>query len=162
MEQKKSKVTGIIFDKSGQGKNGTWYLFTIGFENGDSGKYFASANPQTYFVNGQEAEYIKDVTTSADGKYTNTNIKPISKGGNGKGFYQGSPTAANKRTALECAVSLAVAGKIPVDSIGAKAVNFNNWLSEEKKETPKQETPPPVKQEHEPHFVGDNEDSLPF
>lgn len=159
MEQKKSKVTGIIFDKSGQGKNGMWYSFTIGFENGDSGKYFASANPQTYFVNGQEAEYTKEVTQN--GQYTNTKISPVKTGGNGKQFFGGSPTAQNKRTALECAVSLAVAGKIGIEKIGETAVKYNAWLGEEKKETPKQQAPPPTP-EQEPHFKGDNEDDLPF
>jgi len=140
VEQKKSKVTGIIFEKSGNGKNGMWYSFNVGFENGDAGKYFASANPQTYFKLNEEAEYTKETTTNttATGTYTNVRISPIKAQG-GAGFKQwggGSPTAANKRTALECAVSLAVVGKIEVKDIGATAVKYNTWLNDEPKAKP--------------------------
>lgn len=161
METKKSKVTGIIFDKSGQGKNGTWYSFTVGFENGDSGKYFASSNPQTYFKLNEEAEYTKEVTQN--GQYTNTKISPIRSQQGGK-FFGGSPTAQNKRTALECAVSLAVAGKIPVDSIRDKCVAFAAWLNDEPKkpEPPKQQAPPPPEKEYGDVNYTDPSSDLPF
>ncbi len=154
MEQKKSKVTGIIFDKSGQGKNGVWYSFTIGFENGDSGKYFANSNPQTYFKNGEEAEYMKEVTQN--GQYTNTKISPIRAQG-GKQFFGGSPTAQNKRTALECAVSLAVAGKLPTEQIGVQAIKFATWLNSETEQKQPAPQPPPPTQEPD-----DSNSDLPF
>lgn len=142
MEQKKSKVTGIIFDKSGIGKNGQpWHSFTVGFENGDSGKYFAGTNPQTYFVLNQEAEYLKDVTQN--GQYTNTKISPVRAQG-GKQFFGGSPTAQNKRTALECAVSLAAAKLIQFDQIGATAEKYVAWLNAEPKQLEAKSAPTPA------------------
>lgn len=166
MEQKKSKVTGIIFDKSGQGKNGIWYSFTIGFENGDSGKYFANSNPQTYFTLNQEAEYTKEVTQN--GNYTNTKISPIRAQG-GKQFFMGSPTAQNKRTALECAVSLAVAGKIAFDQIGATAIKYVAWLNTEPVQTTKAAAPvqspaPTVSPSSAPFLppTEDDDQGLPF
>jgi len=169
MEQKRSKVTGIIFGKSGQGKNGPWHLFTIGFENGDSGSYFANTNPQTYFVSGQEADYTKEITQN--GNHTNTKISPVrnQNGQGGKPGWNASPTAQNKRTALECAVSLAVAGKIPFDQIGATAVKYMAWLDSGAVATPKQEpakpAPAPTPAASPSPFLPpaeDNDDSLPF
>lgn len=163
METKKSKVTGIIFGKSGNGKNGTWYSFTIGFENGDSGTYFANVNPQTHFVLNQEAEYTKEVTQN--GQYTNTKISPIRAQG-GKQFFGGSPTAQNKRTALECAVSLAVAGKIQFGEIGSTANKYLVWLDAVPAATAKAEPAKPAPQpaQSAAPFLPeqDGTDDLPF
>lgn len=158
MEQKKSKVVATSLKKEGTGQYGPYYIHLIVFENGDSGDYMAKSNPQTYFKIGSEVEYTKE--TKQNGQYTNTQIKPIqSQGGNG--FKQGSPLAQNKRTALECAVSFAVAGKLPTEQIGIKAMHFTTWLNQDVQVTPTtQATPPPPQKE--PDFIPDSTDDLPF
>ncbi len=159
METKKSKVTGIIFDKSGQGKNGPWHSFTIGFENGDSGKYFANANPQTYFKMNEVAEYTKEVTQN--GQYTNTKISPVRQGNGGGKFFGGSPTAQNKRTALECSVQLVVAGKITSEQALGTAKKFSDWLNAD--DQPKPQAPPaPQPPAPSDDFRSNPSDDLPF
>lgn len=158
MEQKKSKVVATSLKKEGTGNYGAYAIHLIVFENGDSGDYLAKTNPQTYFKVGQETEYTKE--TKQNGQYTNIVIKPIQAQG-GNGFKQGSPLAQNKRTALECAVSLAVAGKLPTEQIGIKAMHFATWLNQEAP-MPQQSAPPIQK---EPEYLPDNNndsDSLPF
>lgn len=160
METKKSKVTGVIFDKQGTGKNGVWYSFTVGFENGDSGKYFSNKNPQDYFVTGQEAEYVKEVTQN--GQYTNTSIKRPQTAG-GKGNFTPSPAAQNRRTALECATRLVVAGKLDSPKVLDMAARFDVWLNHQSPAKPIA-PPPPVQQAPPPPATGNefSEDDLPF
>lgn len=162
MEQKKSKVVATSLKKEGTGQYGPYFIHLIVFENGDSGDYMAKKNPQDYFKVGLEAEYTKE--TKQNGQYQNTSIKPIQTQGS-NGFKGGSPLSQNKRTALECAVSLAVAGKIQIDQIGAKAVSFSAWLNEETKQTippiPTQK-PQPRAPVQEPDYVQDDNSDLPF
>lgn len=153
MEQKKSKVVATSLKKEGTGQYGAYYIHLIVFENGDSGDYLAKKNPQDYFVIGKEAEYTKE--EKQNGNYRNVSIKPIQAQG-GNGFKQGSPLSQNKRTALECAVSLAVAGKIKTEEIGVKAMNFATWLNQESQAAAPKSAPTP---EPEP---ADSSDDLPF
>lgn len=144
METKKSKVVATSLKKEGTGQYGAYYIHLIVFENGDSGDYMAKKNPQDYFVVGKEADYTKE--TKQNGQYTNVVIKPIQAQG-GKQFFGGSPTAQNKRTALECSVRLAVAGKIDTNQIKAQSILFLGWLNAD--EQPRQEAPkqaPPAQQ----------------
>ncbi len=158
MEQKKSKVVATSLKKEGTGNYGPYAIHLIVFENGDSGDYLAKTNPQTYFKVGSEAEYTKE--TKQNGQYTNIVIKPLQAQG-ANGFKQGSPLAQNKRTALECAVSLAVAGKLPTEQIGIKAMHFATWLNQETQSTPQQTAPTPQR-EPEPSLPDNNSDDLPF
>lgn len=156
METKKSKVINSFLKREGDGQYGHYYIHGISFENGDTGDYMAKTNPQKYFILGQEADYTKE--TKVNGQYTNVIIKPIQAQG-GKQFSGGSPTAQNKRTALECAVSLAVAGKIGFEQIGAQSVKFLGWLNAE--EQPKQEAPAPKPAPVQAPPIDDTSD-LPF
>ena len=157
MEQKKSKVVATSLKKEGTGQYGPYYIHLIVFENGDSGDYMAKKNPQDYFKIGSEAEYTKE--TKQNGQYTNTQIKPIQAQG-ANGFKGGSPLAQNKRTALECAVSLAVAGKIKTEEIGIKALHFSTWLNQESPTPTQQSAPLPSR---EPEYNSpDPSDDLPF
>jgi hypothetical protein len=160
MEQKKSKVVATSLKKEGTGQYGAYFIHLIVFENGDSGDYMAKSNPQTYFKVGLEADYTKE--SKQNGQYTNVLIKPIQAQG-GNGFKQGSPLAQNKRTALECSIRLAAAGKIPTEKIGLEANKFLAWLNDEPKEQAKQNPvlqPPPTK-EPEYNNLSSNDD-LPF
>lgn len=123
--ESKSKVTNVVFKKEGTGKYGPFAVFTITFENGDSGDYMAKSKDQNTFVIGQEVEYTKEV--KQNGNYTNTIIKPkqIDRGGK----FQ-NPAGMNKRCALENAVALCVAGKIEKKEIGTYSDNFNKWLNQ--------------------------------
>lgn len=56
--QKSAKVTKIAYKKSFTGKFGETFIFTITFDNGDTGEYMENKNPQTYFTEGQVAQYI--------------------------------------------------------------------------------------------------------
>lgn len=158
METKKSKVLNVFLKREGDGKFGHYYIHGINFENGDVGDYMAKSNPQKYFIVGQEADYTKE--TTQNGNYTNIVIKPVQTaqgGAGGKGFFGGSPTAQNKRTALECAVSLAVAGKIPLDQIGATAQKYVTWLNVEAP------APQPIPAKSaEPFLPPSQDDDLPF
>lgn len=164
METKKSKVLNTFLKREGDGKYGHYYIHGITFENGDAGDYMAKSNPQKYFIVGQEADYTKE--TTQNGNYTNVVIKPVQAAQGGKGFFGGSPTAQNKRTALECAVSLAVAGKIQLDQIGATAQKYVAWLNVEAsapQPTAKPEPAPAPAKSAEPFLPpAPDDDSLPF
>lgn len=163
METKKSKVVATSLKREGTGKYGQYYVHLIVFENLDSGDYMAKSNPQNYFKVGQEAEYTKE--TTQNGNYTNVVIKPVQAAQGGKGFFGGSPTAQNKRTALECAVSLAVAGKIHLDQIGATAQKYVAWLNVEapaQQPTAKPEPAPAPAKSSEPFLPPAPDDDLPF
>lgn len=148
METKRSRVKGVAFKKEGSGQYGKYYIFTVMFDNGDSGDYMAKSNPQTYFIEGQEADYTKEV--KQNGNYTNTSIKPIQAQGGGKQWNGGSPTAQNRRTAMECATSLVVAGKIDLADLRRTASGLYAWISET--DQPKQSvaTPSPKPSAPEP------------
>lgn len=162
METKKSKVVAATFKNQGTGQYGPYFIHTIVFENGDVGDYLSKKNPQDYFKVGQEADYTKE--TKQNGQYQNISIKPVQQQQGGNRFNGGSPTAQNKRTALECAISLAVAGKIKDDQIIPKASSFAMWLNQEQQATPMapppkpQATPPPP----EPEYANEDDSGLPF
>lgn len=165
METKKSKVVAATFKNQGTGQYGPYFIHTIVFENSDVGDYLSKKNPQDYFKVGQEAEYTKEV--KQNGQYTNITIKPVQTQGTGNNFRGGgSPVAQNKRTALECAVSLAVAGKIKDNEIIPKASSFAMWLNQDQQATASA-TPPALRQQaapppQEPDYVDDDSSSLPF
>lgn len=147
METKRGTVTAVAFKKSGQGQYGPYHIFTITFDNGDSGDYMSKTNPQTAFVMGQSAEYTKE--TKVNGNYTNVSIKIPSSGGNN--FKGANPAQINKRTALECAVRLAV-GIGPAacnpEMIFKTADKFNAWLNAGA--PVQQQTPPPTHEQAPP------------
>lgn len=161
MENRKSKVVATSLKKEGTGNYGPYYIHLIVFENGDSGDYMAKKNPQDYFIVGREADYTKE--TKQNGQYTNTVIKPIQQGQQGGNFFKGSPTAMNRRTALECSVSLVVAGKSDISKVLETATKFSAWLNDEPK-TPQQQAsaslPPPP--QPSPYPSNDPTDDLPF
>lgn len=161
METKKSKVVSTTLKKEGTGTYGKYFIHVVSFENGDSGDYMAKSNPQNYFKVGVDADYTKEEVKNGD--YLNIKIKPIQAPQGGK-FFGGSPTAQNKRTALECAVSLCVAGKITFESIGAQSVKFAAWLNDEPKkpEPPKQQAPPPAQEPDYSMNMTGSTDDLPF
>jgi hypothetical protein len=144
METKKGTVTAVTFKKSGQGQYGPYHIFTVVFDNGDSGDYMSKSNPQTSFTIGQSADYTKE--TKVNGQYTNTTIKVPQQGGF-NGFKGGNPKDINKRTSLQCAVEFMKGTKATPEQVFKVADIFNAWLNagapqETPKEQPKQEAPP--------------------
>lgn len=136
MENKNAKVTAVTLKKKGEGQYGEYFIFTIVFDNGDTGDYLANSNPQSYFKVGQNADYSKEVIQN--GQYTNVKIKPVRQGnGNFKGQ---NPIYANKRTALECASRLGGS----IETVFDNANKFDAWLNDAPKQNPvlKPEPPP--------------------
>lgn len=139
METKNSKVTAVTLKKSGTGQHGAYFIFTVVFENGDTGDFVSKANPQTKFTVGQTTDYTKEVVQN--GQYTN--IKIGTPQANGGGFKPQNPIHANKRTALECACRLG--GSLPTVLENAKM--FDAWLNDAPKTVqPTIPTPPPVEE----------------
>lgn len=128
METKRGKVTAVTMKKEGTGQYGKYYIFTVVFDNGDSGDYLGKSNPQTAFKVGEESEYTKE--TVQNGNYTNVKIKQVQQ--NGGGFKPQNPVYANKRTALECASR--VGGNI--ETILSNATKFDAWLNDAPKQNP--------------------------
>src|SRR5690554_3861065 len=120
METKNAKVTAVTLKKEGTGQYGKYYIFTVVFDNGDTGDFLAKSNPQTSFKVGESTDYTKE--TVQNGQYTNVKIKPVQSGGK-----FGSPLAANKRTALECAVKIGT-GPVHPDILKNADVFFK-WLN---------------------------------
>lgn len=145
METKRGTVTAVAFKKSGTGQYGPYHIFTITFDNGDSGDYMSKTNPQTQFVMGQSADYTKEV--KQNGQYTNTTIK-VPQSGNG--FKGANPAQINKRTALECAVEFckAYGPKATPEQVMKLADQFNAYLNgpvaEQPKPQPQQQEAPPI------------------
>lgn len=127
MEQKKSIVRSAIFKKANSGTNGLYYIFEIGFDNGDTGVYFSKSEKQDVFKEGVETDYT--IEAKVNGQYTNYSIKPV-RSANGFVPGKGNPAYEHKRTALKCAVDLAVAGKIELKSIGDYSASFMKFLNE--------------------------------
>lgn len=136
MENKNAKVTAVTLKKEGTGQYGKYYIFTVVFDNGDTGDFLAKSNPQTSFKVGENADYTKE--TVQNGQYTNVKIKPV----NQQGGKFGSPLSANKRTALECAVKIGT-GPVHPDILKNAEVFFK-WLNGEQKSETKLPEPPPV------------------
>lgn len=126
METKKARVKATTMKREGIGQYGPYFVHTIIFDNGDNGDYMAKTNPQTYFKEGEEAEYTKEV--KQNGNYTNTVIKPIQQPK--AGFNGGNPTLQNRRVALQCAVEL-MAPKYAGDfkQLLTTAEEFEKWIN---------------------------------
>lgn len=138
METKNAKVTAVTMKKQGVGQYGAYFIFTIVFDNGDTGDYLAKSNPQTAFNVGQQTDYTKEVVVN--GQYTNVKIKTVQQSGGG--FKQQNPLHANRRTAIECAVRL---GSGPVHpDILKNAETILKWLNESPQQPVTIPTPPPV------------------
>jgi hypothetical protein len=136
METKNAKVTAVTLKKQGTGQYGPYFIFTIVFDNGDTGDYLAKSNPQNIFNVGQNADYTKEVMQN--GQYTNVKIKSIQQGG----FKPQNQGAANRRTALDCAIKY---GNEPIDpAILKNADTFLEWLNNETKAQVTKPTPPPL------------------
>lgn len=139
METKNAKVTAVTMKKEGTGQYGKYYIFTVVFDNGDTGDFLAKSNPQPNFKIGESADYTKEVIQN--GQYTNVKIKTVQQ--NGGGFKPQNPIHANKRTALECASRLG--GNI--ETVIATANKFDSWLNDVPKTAqPATPTPPPVEE----------------
>lgn len=136
METKNSRVTAVTLKKQGTGQHGVYFIFTVVFENGDTGDFVSKANPQTKFTLGQATDYTKEVVQN--GQYTNVKIGIPQQ--NGGGFKPQNPIHANKRTALECASRLG--GNI--ETVFANANKFDAWLNDAPKAAQPIPTPPPV------------------
>lgn len=139
METKKAKVTAVTLKKEGTGQYGKYFIFTVVFDNGDTGDFLAKSNPQNSFIVGQESDYTKE--TVVNGQYTNVKIKTLQQ--NNNGFKPQNPLHANRRTAIEVASRLGV-GPVHPDVL-KNAEIILKWLNE----TPPQAvdpkpTPPPV------------------
>ena len=123
METKNAKVTAVTLKKEGTGQYGKYFIFTVVFDNGDTGDYLGKSNPQNYFKVGENAEYTKE--TIQNGQYTNVKIKQIQAN---NGFKQQNPIHVNRRSAIECAVKL---GSEPIHpGILKNAEIILNWLNE--------------------------------
>jgi len=84
MEQKKSKVKKVVFQKEWENEYGKFYSFGIRMENNDAGYYNSKSKDQDKFVEGQEVEY--EYEPPKEGK-TYGKIKPVSKPkSSGRGF----------------------------------------------------------------------------
>lgn len=136
METKRGKVTAVTMKKEGTGQYGKYYIFTVVFDNGDSGDFLAKTNPQASFKVGETSDYTKE--TVQNGQYVNVKIKQVQT--NGGGFKPQNPIHANKRTALECASRLG--GNVEVVLQNAK--KFDEWLNDAPKEAVTKPEPPPV------------------
>lgn len=138
METKRAKVTAVTLKKEGIGKYGKYFIFTVVFDNGDTGDYLGSSNPQTAFTVGQDADYTKE--TVVNGQYTNVKIKTVQQ--NGGGFKPQNPLHANRRTAIECAIRY---GSQPIHpGILSNAEVILKWLNESPPQASPIPTPPPV------------------
>lgn len=140
METKNSKVTAVTLKKSGTGQHGAYFIFTVVFENGDTGDFVSKANPQTKFTVGQTTDYTKEVVQN--GQYTNIKIGTVQA--NGGGFKPQNPIHANRRTAIECAVRY---GGDPIHpNVLKNAEIILKWLNESPPQAAAAPipTPPPV------------------
>lgn len=126
METKKSIVRSAIFKKANSGANGLYYIHEITFDNNDTGVYFSKTETQDVFKVGQETDYT--IEAKVNGQYTNYSIKPVKVNGFVPG--KGNPAYEHKRTALKCAVDLAVSGKIELGKISDYAGSFMKFLNE--------------------------------
>lgn len=126
MEQKKSVVKSVVFEKAHSGAKGLFYIFEIKFENGDAGKYFSNSETQSVFTEGQEIEYT--IEKKINGQYTNYTVRPLKTNGFVPG--KGNPAYEHKRVALKCAVDLAASGKIELKQISDYAGSFMKFLNE--------------------------------
>lgn len=121
----KAVVAGVIFKKQVNLTQGTFYSFVVSFANGDQGEYLAKNNPQTFFVQGQEAEY--EITKNEQGYYK---IKPV-RAQQGGGFKPVNPVHENKRVALKCTVDLVCAKIITENQMKSYYTNFLKQLNDE-------------------------------
>lgn len=137
METKRAKVTAVTLKKEGTGQYGKYFIFTVVFDNGDTGDYLGKSNPQNAFTVGQDADYTKE--TVVNGQYTNVKIKTIQQG---NGFKPQNPAAANRRTALECAIRYGSESIHP--NVIKNAEQFLKWLNESPPQAASIPTPPPV------------------
>lgn len=126
MEQKQSIVKSSIYQKAITGPKGEGHIFEITFENGDKGQFITSTKTQNAFIDGQEAHYT--IETKVNGKYTNTNIKPVKT--NGVLPVRASVVNDQKSIALGYAVDLANHDKINLKDIAEYAKSFMKFLSE--------------------------------
>jgi hypothetical protein len=122
----KAKVKAVVFAKDVVTDNGTFYQFNVLFETGLQGQYLAKNNPQTFFVQGQEAEFEMEQKTYGTNTYNK--LKPVRN--NAGGGYKVNPVYENKRIALRCAVQLVSNGIINKTEIRGYADNFLKYLSE--------------------------------
>lgn len=138
METKKAKVTAVTLKKEGIGQYGKYFIFTVVFDNGDTGDYLGKSNPQNSFIVGQDADYTKEVIVN--GQYTNVKIKTIQQ--NGGGFKAQNPIHANRRTALESASRMRNVAT-ENDALRVSEI-FLKWLNESPTQTTTNQAPPPV------------------
>lgn len=137
METKRAKVTAVTLKKEGTGQYGKYFIFTVVFDNGDTGDYLGKSNPQNAFTVGQDSDYTKE--TVQNGQYTNVKIKTVQQ--NGGGFKAQNPIYANRRTALESASKMRNAAN-EQDAIRIAEI-FLKWLNESPPQAAAP-TPPPV------------------
>lgn len=64
----KAKITGVEFKKEYDSKFGKLYSFKVDYD-GRSAYYSSKSKEQTKFVVGQEAEFIEETKTTANGTY---------------------------------------------------------------------------------------------
>jgi hypothetical protein len=50
-------VQSVVFNRTYPGKNGKMYVFNITMDNGDSGEFTSTLNPQKSFVQGESVKY---------------------------------------------------------------------------------------------------------
>lgn len=153
METKNAKVTAVTLKKEGTGQYGKYFVFTVVFDNGDTGDYLAKSNPQTTFKVGEKADYTKE--TVQNGQYTNVKIKAVTQG-NGNGFKPQNQGAANRRTALESAARLI--NTPDTTEVIRIAEIFLKWLNAGEPVPPKQEQPKtenPPQQDDMPEWLRD-------
>lgn len=140
METKRAKVTAVTLKKEGIGQYGKYFIFTVVFDNGDTGDYLGKSNPQNAFTIGQESDYTKE--TIQNGQYTNVKIKTLQQ--NGGGFKQQNPIHANRRTALEAASRLR---NVSDEGQAIRVAEiFLKWLNESPPQATPIPTPPPVEE----------------
>jgi len=124
MEQKKSKVSSVVFKKANSGANGLYYIFDLAMENGDKGQYFSSKEQQDAFKEGVEVEYT--IEQKVNGQYTNYSIKPLKQAG---ARPMGNPVFEHKRVALKCATDLVCHGKVEEKNLITAAEKLLKFLN---------------------------------
>lgn len=147
METKNSKVTAVTLKKSGTGQHGAYFIFTVVFENGDTGDFVSKANPQTKFTVGQTTDYTKEVVQN--GQYTNIKIGTVQA--NGGGFKPQNPIHANRRTALESASKMRNVAT-ETDAIRVAEI-FLKWLNESPPQAAAAPIPTPLPVDEIPEWL---------
>lgn len=127
----KAKIIKVTFLKEKEGKFGKEYNFQIEYDD-KKAYYTAKKNPQTHFIEGQEAEFTETSATSAAGNPYYT-VKPIVAATGSKSNYGKALAKEQSRYSgfsMSYSKDLVVAGIIKIDEMEKYCRSMFNLMVE--------------------------------